>query len=234
MRARFGIWLGLLAGVSLADAAPNLNGLWQTVNPPQALRTLNGGLPPMLPAAKQLYEQHLAARQRHDLAFDNTLHCQPPGIPRIYLEGMPFEIQQQDDAIYLLYQWNRLFRVIEMNIGHDRQNIYGSTFLGFAVGHWAEATLSIDTIGFNDTTLLDSVGLPHSDDLHVAELWTLQRGGQRIDALVTIEDDKTFTAPWQFRMQFRKLPTSAGIREDVCLERQHQMADSSPMRPPAN
>jgi hypothetical protein len=218
---RFGVWIAMLAGASLANAAPTLNGLWQTVNPPQAVRTLSGGLPPMLPAAKTLYEQHLAARQRHDLTFDNTVRCQPPGLPRIYLEHMPFEIQQQDDAVYVLYQWNRLFRVIEMNISHDHQNVYGPTFLGFAVGHWDEAALIIDTVGFNDTTLLDSVGLPHSEDLHITERWKLAHGGQRIDALITIEDAKTFTAPWQFRLQFRKLPASEDIHEDVCLERQH-------------
>jgi len=232
--ARFGIWLMVLAGAQLANAAPNLNGLWQTVKPPEALRTLNGGLPPMLPAAKELYEQNLAARQRHDLTFDNTVRCQPPGLPRIYLEGMPFEIQQQDDAIYVLYQWNRLFRVIEMNIGHDQQNIYGPTFLGFAVGHWEAAALVIDTIGFNDTTLLDNAGLPHSEDLHVTERWKLEHDGQRIDVLVTVEDAHTFTAPWQFRLQFRKLPASADIHEDVCLERQHQLLGPVPVQPPAD
>jgi hypothetical protein len=229
--ARFGICLVALVGASLANAAPNLNGLWQTVDPPQALRVLNGELPPMLPAARKLYEQHLAARQRSDLSFDNTERCQPPGLPRIYLEHMPFEIQQQDDAIYVLFEWNRLFRVIEMHTSHDHQNIYGPTFLGFAVGHWDEAALVIDTVGFNDATLLDSAGLPHSEDLHVTERWKLQRNGQRIDALVTVEDASTFGAPWQFRMQFRKLPPSATIHEDVCLERQRPVVGPSPAHP---
>jgi hypothetical protein len=231
--ARFGVCLLVLVGASMANAAPNLNGLWQTVNPSQALHALNGDLPPMLPVAKTIYEQHLTARQRHDLSFDNTVRCQPPGLPRIYLEDMPFEIQQQNDAIYVLYQWNRLFRVIEMNTSHERQNIYGPTFLGFAVGHWDEATLVVDTIGFNDTTLLDSAGLPHSDDLHVTERWKLQRGGQAIDALITIEDPKTFSAPWQFRMRFRKLPAAAEIHEDVCLERQHQITGRDSTHQPA-
>lgn len=225
MTVRLGILLVVLVGPSLASAAPNLDGLWQTVDPPQALRTLNGELPPMLPAARQLYEQHLAARQRGDLSFDDTVRCQPPGLPRIYLEHMPFEIQQQDDAVYVLYQWNRLFRVIEMNTSHDHQNIYGPTFLGFAVGHWDETALVIDSIGFNDTTLLDSAGLPHSEDLHISERWKLQHSGQAIDVLITIEDAKTFSMPWQFRMQFRKLPATAEIHEDVCLERQRHATD---------
>lgn len=231
MTARFAICIVVLVGTPLANAAANLNGLWQTVDPPQALHTLSGELPPMLPAARQLYEQHLAARQRSDLSFDNTLRCQPPGLPRIYLEHMPFEIQQQDDAVYVLYQWNRLFRVIEMSTSHDHQNIYGPTFLGFAVGHWDEAALVIDTIGFNDTTLLDSAGLPHSEDLHITERWKLQHSGQAIDVLVTVEDAKTFTAPWQFRMHFRKLPAAVEIHEDVCLEHQRQISGPGSVDP---
>jgi hypothetical protein len=41
------------------------------------------------------------------------------------------------------------------------------------VGHWDGDTLVVDTVGFNGRTRLDTVGHPHSDQLHLTERYTL-------------------------------------------------------------
>lgn len=215
-------WLGLLpalGGSAVACAGTDFSGLWQAVDPPVALHTEQGELPPLLPQARASYEAHLAARKAGDNRFDPTTQCQPPGTPRAYFMGMPFEIQQQHKDLYILFQWNRLFRVVDLDISHDQQNMYAPTYFGWSVGSWQQGELVIDSVLFNDTTLLDAAGLPHSMDLHTVERWRLSRDGRSIDARVTIEDPASYAKPWSFRARFRRLPKAAEIQEDVCLER---------------
>ncbi|MFT3905667.1 MAG: hypothetical protein QM718_05125 [Steroidobacteraceae bacterium] len=206
-----------VCGASWATA--DFSGVWQAVDAPAALRTEQGALPPLLPQARQSYEAHLAARKAGDASFDPTTQCQPPGTPRAYFMGMPFEIQQEQKDIYILFQWNRLFRVVDLGISHDQQNMYAPTFFGWSVGSWQQDELVIDSVLFNDSTLLDAAGLPHSMDLHTIERWRLSRDGQRIDARITIEDPASYAQPWSFRASFRRLPKGTEIQEDVCLER---------------
>lgn len=213
-----------LAGASLwigcaAAAAPNFNGVWQASANITALRTSDGKLPPLLPEAKKIYEQHLAARKAGDTSFDNTARCQPPGVPRAYFMGMPFEIQQDDKAVNVLFQWNRLYRIVDLGLTHEQQNLYAPTYFGFATGNWEGDTLVIDTVLYNDTTVLDEAGLPHSMDLHTVERWQLKNGGKTIEAAITIEDPQNYSAPWTFKTQFKRLPVGTEIQEDVCLER---------------
>ena len=58
-------------------------------------------------------------------------------------------------------------RQIHMNRGHKQD--LDPTYNGDSVGKWDGETLVIDTIGFNDVTWLDHVGLPHTEALHVVE-----------------------------------------------------------------
>jgi hypothetical protein len=63
------------------------------------------------------------------------------------------------------------------------------------VGRWDGDTLVVDTVGFNGYTRLDTVGHPHSDQLH------LRHAFRRTDAThlaytVTVTDPKTYTKPW--------------------------------------
>jgi hypothetical protein len=219
--AQHRIWLavcGLLLALP-ALAAPDFTGIWQASQSATVLRTIDGKLPPLKPEAQQLYQQRLTARKAGDTRFDNTTRCQPPGLPRSYFMGMPFEIQQETASVYVFFQWNRLFRAIDMNIPHDKQNLYAPLYNGFATGSWEQDTLVIDTVLFNDTTLLDAAGLPHSMDMNLVERWQLSKDGKTIHARFTITDPEFYSAPWSFTAQFKRLPKDSIIQEDVCLER---------------
>lgn len=209
---------GLLISVS-ALAAPDFTGVWQASKSPTTLLTSEGKLPPLLPEALKLYQERVAARKAGDTSFDNTTRCQPPGLPRSFFMGMPFEIQQEAQFVYVNFQWNRLFRVIDMNITHDQQNMYAPLYHGFAIGSWDKDTLVIDTVLFNDMTLLDAAGLPHSMDMHLVERWNLSKDGNTINAQFTIEDAEYYSKPWSFTAQFKRMPKGTIIQEDVCLER---------------
>lgn len=217
MRCLVALALALAAGVGAA-AVPDLNGVWQALNPRPVLRTVAGGLPPLLPEARKVYEQRLAAARKGDRSLDPTTQCQPPGLPRIYSMGMPFQIQQSGSFIYMLFQWNRLFRVIEMNVTHEQQNLYTPVFLGFAVGRWEGDTLVTDATYFDTSTFLDDAGLPHGEDMHVIERFRLTRAGKQLTARIRIDDPSAYSAPWDFELQFKKRP-GVDLQEDVCLER---------------
>ncbi|MGC3980304.1 MAG: hypothetical protein QM808_03505 [Steroidobacteraceae bacterium] len=208
-----------LALSSTAQAAPDFTGVWQATKSPTALMTSEGKLPPLTADAKKLYDERVAARKAGDLSFDDTTRCQPPGVPRGYFMGMPFEIQQEKDTVYVNFQWNRLFRYVDMNISHDQQNMYAPLYHGFGTGSWDKDTLVIDTVLFNDTTLLDAAGLPHSMDMHLVERWDLSKDGKTINAQFTVEDSEYYSKPWSFTAQFKRMPKDTIIQEDVCLER---------------
>jgi len=65
----------------------------------------------------------------------------------------------------------------------------GATWFGHSIGKWDGDTLVVDTIGFNEKTLVDTFGHPHSDALHVIERFTLTDAAH-IAYEITIEDRK--------------------------------------------
>lgn len=214
--------MATLLVTAVANAAalrPDFTGVWIVEKPMDALRTMEGKLPPLLPEARAVYDSRVAARKRGDASFDLTLQCQPPGLPRIYDMRMPIEIQQEERLLAMNFQWNRLFRIVDLGITHEQQQQYAPTFFGWSTGNWDGDTLVIDSVLFNDTTLLDAAGLPHSMDMRVTERWRLVNGGRGAEVEVTIEDAGYYASPWTYRLRMRKAPSRTEIQEDVCLER---------------
>lgn len=208
----------LLTQPILAASLPHaeFDGVWQVTGATTALRTSDGKEPPLLPAAKAVYDQHRQSYRKGDKKFDQTLQCQPPGVPRLSFDAMPFEIMVQAKQVVLMHQWNRLVRFVDIDKAHSEP--LGPTFLGQSVGRWEGDTLVVDTNGFNDSTLLDAQGLPHSDQLQVIERYSLSNNGKRLDAVITINDPQTFSVPWNTKVSFKRL-NNVRIAEDVCVER---------------
>ena len=206
------------AAAAAASAEPNLNGgTWQVVNPPEALKTSAGKPPPLLPAAKQAYEMRLAATKSGDRSWDGTEKCLAPGLPRLLLvQPGGFEFLRRPKQIVITYTWNHMVRVVDMDVPHGKS--IGLLYEGQSVGHWDGNTLEIDTIDLIPSTTLDSSGLPHSDALHVVERYTPSSDGKTMRLVVRIEDQKTFSAPWETQFNL-KHDAEGMIREDVCLQR---------------
>ena len=132
------------------------------------------------------------------------------------LVGRPFEILQRPKTIYFIHELNRLPRraYLDESLPTDADPKY----LGYSVARWEGDTLVIESAGFEDGTLLDAAGLPHSDALHLTERYQLDRGGKRLRAVFTIEDTRTFSAPWSFKAEYVKLPGHE-LRENVCADK---------------
>lgn len=205
--------LTLTVAAAAAQAHPDLTGVWAISAPVQALKSATGEAPPLKPEAQAVLDAHRAAAAKGDYSFDGVTRCLPPGLPRLMLMHEPFEIMQRDKVIYFVHQLNRLPRRAYLNeqLPMDADPHY----LGYSVAHWDGDALVIESTGFDDGTVLDAAGLPHSESLHLTERYELAKDGKHLHASFLIEDPATFTHPWTVEANYIK---RAGyeIPEEVC------------------
>jgi hypothetical protein len=225
------LFAGLLAMAGFAwadpppDAAPgqpDLTGAWFIVHALHALKTVDGSPPPLTPSALKVYEQHLSEAKRGDRsAFDGTIRCLPPGLPRLMVESKPFEILQRPKVIYFVSEDNRLPRRAYLNekLPDDPDPLW----LGYSVARWDGRTLVVDSTGFNDETVLDDAGLPHSEGLHLTERYTLSHDGKHLAAEFTIEDPKDYSRPWSFKAEYVRRP-GYEIPPQICMDNKARRA----------
>lgn len=204
----------VLAGQAHA-AEPDMTGIWQAMNPTAALKPVRGAVP-FKPEAKAAYAKTSAASAAGNTDFDETKHCLPPGLPRIFGAGHPFEIIQRPFQIAFLFQYQSLYRTVLMT---DAQpEVLLRAFMGQAVGHWEGRDLVIDSVGFKPNFFLDDLGMPHGDKLHIVERLHLESDAKTLVNDVRIEDPDTFTHSWEARYTFTRRD-DARIQEDICADR---------------
>jgi hypothetical protein len=218
-----GLWMASAAATHAAVSnsatvpKPSFEGVWQIDKPVTMLQTADGQAPPLKPAARALYDQRIAKfKAGAAKSYDNTFICKPMGDPRTSYEGQPFDIVQGEDTIFVGYTWNRMVRFIYMKDKHGE--ILGPAYYGTWIGKWDGDTLVFDGVGFNDTTLLDAAGMPHSEALHIVQRLSLKDSGNTLVIQTRFEDTKTFSKPWTAQHTYQKLP-GAIIQEDVCPQR---------------
>ncbi|HTP39400.1 MAG TPA: hypothetical protein VMI92_07465 [Steroidobacteraceae bacterium] len=192
-----------------------LEGPWGSATNGLAIKPADGKPLPLRAEARRQYAANQAAKARGENSFDDTARCLPPGIPRLYTEDGVFRIAIGERLAGMYFDTNHLFRLITMNKPHFEAIAPG--YQGQAVGHWEGNTLVLDSNQFNDATLLDDTGLPHSDQLQLRERLSVGADG-KLHIAMTITDPKTFTRPFVTNFVFEKhigaLPT-----EDYCLQR---------------
>jgi hypothetical protein len=86
--------------------------------------------------------------------------------------------------------------------------------MGYSVGHWEGDTLVVDTAGFNDRSWLDIEGHPHTEALRITERFRRRDFGH-MDLEMTIDDPKTFTRPFSFRLD-KTLAPDTDLFESIC------------------
>ena len=123
---------------------------------------------------------------------------------------------QNKEAIFIGHTWNRMVRFAYPRETHLAGQLPG--YYGNWISRWDGDSLVLDGTGFNDTTLLDAAGLPHSSELRVVQRLTLKDGGKQLDIHTTFEDAKTFTHPWTALHHYRRVP-GALLTEHVCAVR---------------
>jgi hypothetical protein len=125
---------------------------------------------------------------------DYTGACLPFGMTRSMNTPEPMQFMQSDKYLSFLFEQNSWFTVVPIDGRPHRDAI--ATWFGDSVGHWEGDTLVVDTINFNGKTRLDTIGHPHSEQLHLTQRFSRPDLGH-ITYEVIVDDPKTFTRPWK-------------------------------------
>jgi hypothetical protein len=197
------------------SAAPDFSGVWfideyrRNILPKED--------PPFQPWAEALFKERNFenVHREPDSGPDPTERCIPPGIPRTMLQPFPWEIVQARDRVIMIFEYQSLIRQIFTD-GRGHPKDLEPTYMGHAIGKFEGNALVIDTVGFNDKTWLDPMGLPHSDAMHVIEHIRRVDHDTLVDEY-TIDDPKAYTKSWTTQRIF-KLKPDWQIQEYVCSE----------------
>jgi len=213
------------ANSQMTAPAADLSGIWMRLRDKGATARgypgiiLDLGQPtelPMTPWAAAIYKVNSAKYHGDDpdtVLSDPVFSCYPPGVPRIYLFGFPMQIVQVPGQVIMLFEYDHFVRRIYTD-GRPHDMNQGPLWMGDSIGKWEGDTLVADTVSFNDKSLIDRVGHPHSDALHVVE--RIRRVDQNsLEIGLTVEDPKAFTNPWSTKLIFESKPDWK-IMEQIC------------------
>ena len=112
------------------------------------------------PGSKIPYRADALAKRKdnfdHRETADTVKKCYLPGVPRITLLPMPFQIFQSGKYVAIVYQYAHAYRTIYID---GTKHLDGVDFwMGDSRGHWEGDTLVVDIANFNDQTWLDAAG----------------------------------------------------------------------------
>ena len=201
-----------------ADGKPDLSGIWSGPGGGSYDRNVARDLKPadIQPWAEAIYQQRV-----RDLGKDAPrAACLPDPFPYYHIVDIA-RFVQAPGLIVVLYQGttNSMHRTIFTD-GRPLPTDPTPTWMGYSTGRWEGDTLVVETGGFNDRGWLDIEGHPHTEALHIIERFHRRDFGH-MDLEMTIDDPKTFTRPFSFKIPKTLLPDT-DLLESVC---EH---DSSP------
>jgi hypothetical protein len=198
-----------------ASVHPDFSGVWFIEH--YSRNIIPNEDPPFQPWTQEAFKARILASTTADpdSGPDPTERCIPPGIPRTMLQPFPWEIVHARDRVVFIFEYQSLVRQIFTD-GRGHPKDFDPTYMGHSIGRYEGDTLVVDTVGLNDKTWLDPVGLPHSDAMHVIE--RLRRlDHDTLEVNFTIDDPKAYTKTWTAQKIY-KLHPEWQIKEYVCAE----------------
>jgi hypothetical protein len=237
------LWLAMAAAFLSARApaagSVNLEGTWK-ISAPQSAFKPEGGSIPFTDLGRKRYAENMRnlAKRAYDEYDYATARCASPGLPRLMLTPERFRIWQRPGWIAFQFEWNRLWRQVDLGSLTQPQlrvapdSLFGAddVIVGRAVpiskGRWEGDTLVVETAGFQDNTLIDNL-VPHGYDLKTTERIRL-KDADTLEDHITIEDPGYFKRPWQAVVTYRRQP-DGGFPENVCLDTRG--ADGAAVKP---
>ena len=163
---------------ALDSNIPNINGVWRMLRTnfePNGIGYGGMGVPgpdDPNPWIDDLFsEKGIEALNEYDPILDDpALRCSPVSISRLWRNGQPLEIKQEEKTISIFYEWMDAERVI--NLEDDRTNL-GHRMLGHSVGSYSGHSITINTSLYKEGVIHQHPGLPHSNDLTSIEVISL-------------------------------------------------------------
>jgi hypothetical protein len=205
---------------AVAAAAGDISGIWWSVKYTPKLEIEGGGDIPYNNAGRARYAQIMAGLKNGTIKDEARRLCVPDGIPRILGNPYPLRIVHTAGQTTILYELNRVFRVIRMDVPQESAEELEIMpyYSGSSVGHWEGDTLVVETSGFNEKTFLDATGAPHSDQMTTVERIKKINGGRQLETIVTVTDPVMLTRPITARYVYDSHPEVQLAADYVCGE----------------
>jgi hypothetical protein len=168
---------------------------------------------PMQPWAAELRKQRLAENSKDH----PDAHCLPLHPVQLHSHLQPRKIIQMPGEILIIYEANDGRRQIFTD-GRPLPNPddLQPWWFGYSTGKWDGDTLVAQTTGFRDMGWLDEEGTPVTTNARITERFRRVNYGM-LEIEITIDDPKTFTKPWSYKLTQRLMPNTELI-EFVCAE----------------
>jgi hypothetical protein len=202
-----------LRDTRVAASVPNISGVWMPQDPTPRMLPVEGGDPPWLPWAEAVFRDRAQKEAEGTPMWDPTAACYGSGIPRVLSIDYPHEIVQTPDAILWMSESQHVFRIIHMGAAHPAN--FKPTMMGHSIGRWDGDVLVVDTVGISGRGQIDQRGTPQSEEMRVVE--RIQRMGDALEYLITIDDPGAYAKPWTVRKLF-KFGVEDRLAEYVCEE----------------
>jgi hypothetical protein len=193
-----------------ADGKPDFTGVWTPAGGQGALDGLEA-LRVEPDAIKPWAREVIRARAQDFFKSRPDFQCRPSGP-----EAESFEREKrilQTPAMIAILNSNQTYRQIFLD-GRTLEKNPAPMWMGYSVGRFDGETLIVESNGFNDSTWLNNVGLPHTEKLRVTERYRRPDLGH-LNVDVTFTDPDTFDTPLQFSFAMQ-LMTDTEMVEEVC------------------
>ena len=186
--------------------------------------------PPFTPWGKERFdatigEKNAAGEPLHtkDTSGEGAgslVNCDPKGWPRLHTYNYGFEFVQLPDRVLQFFELTHTWRTIWTDGRKLPENPPQLHWMGWNVGRWEGNTFVVESNGYDDRSWLSDTtpdgGWPHSDEMHVVERWRRLDYGT-LEVQITVNDPKTYTAPWVTPAAKISLVPGAELWEDFCV-----------------
>jgi hypothetical protein len=126
------------------------------------------------------------------LGKDDDIKCSQIGLIDFITKQKPIEIVQTPQRIFMFFEYSHTFREIWMD-GRALPKDPDPSYFGNSAGRWEGDALVVETVGFNDQTVIN--GMPHSDAAQLVERYT-RPNLDTLELNLTATDPKAYTKPW--------------------------------------
>lgn len=189
-----------------ASGLPDLSGVWLLTDDPYPEE------PQLLPAAEA--RRAALAKDPHNQPHNRCL----PGPPPLPGASSPFiaKIVQSPSVLVAMFEDYPGFRQIFLD-GRKHPAEMNPSWMGHSIGRWEDTTLVVDTVGFNDQSLLGGIGggpYPHTEALRMTERYRRTDYGH-MELRVTFEDPQAFAKPYHENLTMTLAPREE-LLEFVC------------------
>lgn len=206
--------------VQMSDAvARNFNGVWANASGGIHFDTLrsrsrNGQEPPLRSEFMDQWLQRRADAAAGKATTDPTARCIPAGFPRFLTMVLPGEILQAEHQMNWYAEFGEAVVRIYLD-GREPPNDLVPSFNGFSTGEWEGNTLVVNTIGLRGDTLVDTTGVPHTDQLTVNMRMT-RVTPDFFEVEIELDDPVVFLEPWATTKYYTRLPAGEFVQEYAC------------------